>query len=242
MADIRTTTATISLEPIRLRVAPLIALNLTLALAMLAVGFPAIVSNALRLPSEVVIRAIRDGQPVSKADDDEAVDRLESAAAFSNAARADLAIALLAGKAPPSSAADRVLADHAARQLSRYLDAAPDDAFAWANLAQAEMRRGTAGAAALPFKMSIEFSPQSEASILWRCDFGIDIYAALDDEGKALVAKEFQTAMDPSLDSSISEQVVQIVQRKNAITLARALLANNADASRKFESLLAAKR
>jgi len=66
MADIRTTTATISLEPIRLRVAPLIALNLTLALAMLCGRLSAIVSNALRLPSEVVIRAIRDGQPVSK--------------------------------------------------------------------------------------------------------------------------------------------------------------------------------
>ncbi len=222
----------------RLRATPLAALNLLLAATMAAVGFQGIATSLLRLPSEVTIKAIRDGEPVEKADDQEAVDRLESASGLSNAARADLALALLAGGEPPDSAADRVRADHAVRQLRSYLSAAPDDAFAWANLAMAEKRRGTLGAAVTPYKMSIELAPASATNVIWRCDFGTDIYSALDSDGKEMLARQFQMAMDPVLDSSISENLVRLLKKKNALSPARMLLASDQEASRKFEKLV----
>ena len=224
----------------RLRVTPLAALNLLLAAAMAAVGFQGAASSLLRLPSEVTIRAIRDGEPVEKADDQEAVDRLQSASALSNAARADLALALLAGGEAPNSAADRVLGDHAVRQLRIYLSAAPDDSFAWANLAMAEKRRGTLGAAIAPFKMSIELAPVSATNLIWRCDFGTDIYAALYSDGKEMLARQFLMAMDPALDSSISENLVRLLKKKNTLSPARMLLAREQEASAKFEKLVSA--
>ncbi len=237
-AVIRTITAITNLDSMRLRVTLLAALNLLLAAAMAAVGFQGTAASFLRLPSEATIQAIRDGEPVDKADDEEAVDRLRSASALSNASRADLALALLAGGEPPDSAADKILGDHAVRQLLTYLSAAPDDPFAWANLAMAEKRRGTLGATVTPFKMSIELAPTSATDLIWRCDFGTDIYPALDDEGKEMLARQFLMAMDPTLDPSVPENLVRLLKKKNNLSPARTLLARDQEASRKFEKLV----
>jgi hypothetical protein len=222
----------------RSRVAPLAALNLLIATAMVAVGLRAILSDAIRLPSEVAIKALELGQPVNRSAVDEAAARLESAAALSNAARSDLALAMLAQGA---SISDRVAGDHAARQLRVYLASAPDDSLAWSNLALAEMRKGTLGTAVTAYKMSIELAPASAANLEWRCGFGIDIYAALDDEGKAMLTRQLVMIMDPSLNSSVGEHFVQRLKQNGGLELARALIASDPDASRKFESLIASK-
>jgi hypothetical protein len=218
----------------RLGVAPLATLNLILMTAMVAVGLPNIVSTAIRLPSEVTIKALELGQPVDKNAVDQAAARLRSAANWSNAARADLALAMLA-QGPTLT--DRVAGDHAARQLRLYLASAPDDSLAWANLALAETRRGIPAAGAAAYKMSIELAPASVTNLISRCDFGIDIYAALDDDGKKTLARQCQMAMDPSLDGSISYNLMEMLKRKKALALAKVLMAGDPEASRKFEGM-----
>lgn len=222
-----------------LKIAPLAALNLLIATAMVAVGLPGILSTGIRLPSEVTIKALELGQPVDRSAVDEAATRLESAATLSNAARSDLALAMLAQGA---SVTDRVAGDHAARQLRVYLASAPDDSLAWSNLALAEMRKGTLGAAVTAYKMSIELAPASAANLEWRCSFGIDIYSALDDEGKAMLTRQLVMIMDSSLDSSAAEHFIQLLKQNGGLELARALIASDPDASRKFESLIASKQ
>ena len=221
----------------RVKLSPLAALNILLMLAMIIVGLPSILANAIRLPSEATIRALELGQPVDKDAVDAAAVRLESAAATSNAARFDLALAMLA---QGGSVTDRVAGDHAARQLRTYLASAPDDSLAWSDLALAELRRGTAGAAASAYMMSIELAPASAENLGWRCGFGIDIYAALDADGKAALARQCQLAVDPSLGWAISHNFILLLKQKGAVELAKALIAADPDASRRFESLIAA--
>ncbi len=202
---------------------------------MIAVGFRGIVATAIRLPSEITISALEQGQPIAKEAVDSAAERLESAAAFSNAARADLALAMLA-QGP--SVGDRIAGDHAARQLRLYLASAPDDPLAWANLALAELRAGTSGAAVTAYKMSIELAPASVSGLVARCGFGLDNFAMLDDEAKATLAHQVQMTMDPTLSWDISHNFVALVRQKKAESLAKALMAGDSEASRRFEDLI----
>ena len=218
----------------RPRLAPRAALNLILLVAMLAVGLPGIVASAIRLPSEVAIRALELGVPVDRTTLDETASRLAAASAWSNAARVDLALAMLA-QGP--WVGDRVAGDHAARQLRLYLASAPDDPLAWSNLALAEFRRGIPAAAVPAYKMGIELAPESQTYFVSRCGFGIDLYSALDDEGKVMLAHQCQMAMDPSLDGEVSRNLVEMAKRKTALPLARLLMAGNPQASRKFEAM-----
>jgi tetratricopeptide (TPR) repeat protein len=220
----------------RVRYAPLAALNLFLGAALAAVGFSGLVASAIRLPSEVVISGLEQGQPTEQASVDAAAGRLERAAAFSNRARSDLALAMLAQGV---SVGDRIAGDHAARQLRLYLAGAPDDAVAWANLALAELRAGTTGAAVTAYKMSIELAPASVADLIPRCAFGIDIYALLDDEGKETLARQVQTTMNPALGWDVSHDFIAMVRDKKAVVLVKALMAGDPDAAQRFDSLIA---
>jgi hypothetical protein len=221
------------------RVAPLAAFNLVLVALLLAVGLPGLFADAVRLPSEVTIHELQMGQPVAQAADEGAIGRLDWAAMTSNAAHADLALAMLAGAADPDSTEYRVAGDHAARQLRFYLAAAPGNSRAWANLALAEMRRGTGGAAAIPFKMSVELAPSSAVDLVWRCGFGLDLYPLLDDDGKAILARQFRLAMDDGLDTAISEQVARTVWEHSAIPLVWGFVADDPATARRFTSMLA---
>jgi hypothetical protein len=221
------------------RVAPLAAFNLILVALILAVGLPGMFADAVRLPSEVTIHELRIGQPVAEGADEMAMGRLGWAAITSNSARADLALAMLADATDPETTEYRAAGDHAARQLRAYLAAAPDDSRAWANLALAEMRRGTGGAAVVPFKMSVELAPESAVDLVWRCGFGLDLYPLLDDDGKAMVARQFRLAMDDGLDTSISEQVARTVWEHNAIPLVWSFVAFDPATAQRFTGMLA---
>jgi len=223
----------------RLRVAPLVALNLVFVALILAAGLPGLFADAVRLPSEITIHELQTGQAVAPQDDEAAIGRLRLAAATSNAARADLALATLASATDPTTSEYRVAGDHAARQLRAYLAAAPGDARAWANLALAEMRRGTSGAAVVPFKMSIELAPYSAVDLTWRCGFGLDLYPALDDDGKAMLARQFRLAMDDQPDTTISEKVARSVWEHNAIPLVWGFVADDPATAQRFTSMLA---
>ena len=120
-----------------------VALNLVFIAVILAVGMPGLFADAVRLPSEITIHELQTGQPVAPDNDEAAMGRLKLATATSNAARADLALAMLASATDPGTAEYRAAGDHASRQLRAYLAASPGDARAWANLALAEMRRHT---------------------------------------------------------------------------------------------------
>jgi hypothetical protein len=222
----------------RFRPSPLAALNLSLIVLILAVGLPGLFADVTRLPSEITIHELQTGQPVAADDDEAAMGRLKLAAATSNLAHADLALAMLASATDPATTDYRVAGDHASREIRTYLAAAPDDARAWANLALAEMRRGTGGAAVVPFKMSVELAPSSAVDLAWRCGFGLDLYPALDDDGKAMLARQFRLAMDDELDTSISEQVAREVWEHNAIPLVWGFVAGDPAAARRFTSML----
>jgi hypothetical protein len=217
-------------------------LNLLLIALILAVGLPGLFADAVRLPSEVTIRELEAGHPVTPADNERAMDRLRWADVTSNAARADLALAMLAGAPDVATEQYRVAGDHASRELRFYLAAAPDDARAWADLALAEMRRGTGGAAVVAFKMAIELAPASAVDLVWRCGFGLELYSALDDDGKAVLARQFQLAMDDSLEGSIPEQVVRLTVQHDAVVLVKSFLAEDSAATQRFESLVARKQ
>ncbi len=223
----------------RFRLAPLAALNLLLVALILAVGLPGMFADAVRLPSEVTIHELQMGQLVAQAADESAIARLGWAAAMSNAAHADLALAMLADATDPDSIDYRVAGDHAARELRTYLAAAPDDSRAWANLALAEMRRGTGGAAAVPFKMSVELAPSSAVDLVWRCGFGLDLYPALDDDGKAMLARQFRMAMEDQPDTTISEKVAHTAWEHSAIPLVWGFVADDPATAQRFTSMLA---
>jgi len=223
----------------RFRLSPLAALNLALVVLILAVGLPGLFADAVRLPSEITIRELQTGQPVAQDNDEAAMGRLRLASATSNAARADLALAMLASATDPGTSEYRAAGDHASRQLRAYLAASPGDARAWANLALAEMRRGTGGAAVVPFKMAVELAPYSAVDLAWRCGFGLDLYSALDDDGKAMLARQFRLAMDDELDTSISETVAREVWEHNAIPLVWSFVADDPAAAQRFTSMLA---
>jgi len=223
----------------RLRVAPLVAVNLVIVALILAAGLPGLFADAVRLPSEITIHELQTAQPVAEDDDARAAARLQLASATSNAARADLALAMLASATDPATSEYRVAGDHAARELRTYLAAAPGDARAWANLALAEMRRGTSGAAVIPFKMSIELAPYSAVDLAWRCGFGLDLYSALDDDGKVMLARQFRMAMDDQPDTTISEKVARTVWEHSAIPLVWGFVADDPATSQRFTSMLA---
>jgi hypothetical protein len=224
-----------------MRYSPLAVFNILLVALILAVGLPGIFADAVRLPSEVTIHELQSGQPVAQAADETAMRRLGWAAMTSNVAHVDLALAMLADATDPVSTEYRVAGDHAARQLRTYLAAAPGDSRAWANLALAEMRRDTRGAAVIPFKMSVELAPTSAVDLVWRCGFGIDLYPALDDDGRAMLARQFRLAMDDGLDGSIPEQVVRLTLGKRALPLVWGFIADDPVARARLESLLARK-
>ncbi|HEX4508319.1 MAG TPA: hypothetical protein VH722_21505 [Alphaproteobacteria bacterium] len=223
----------------RFRPSPLVALNLLFIVLILAIGLPCLFADAVRLPSEITIREIETAQPVSADRDEAAMGRLRLASVASNAARADLALAMLAGATDPDTAEYRTAGDHASRKLRAYLAASPGDARAWANLALAERRRGTSGAAVAPFKMSIELAPYSAVDLAWRCGFGLDLYSALDEDGKAMLARQFRLAMDDALDTAISEAVARAVWAHNAIPLVWGFVADDPAAAQRFTSMLA---
>ena len=223
----------------RVRLSPLATVNLALVVLILAVGLPGLFSDAVRLPSEITIRELQTGRPVAEDNDETAMGRLTLAATASNAARADLALAMLASATDPDTAEYRAAGDHASRQLRAYLAASPDDARAWANLALAERRRGTGGAAVAPFKMSIELAPYSAVDLTWRCGFGLDLYPALDDDGKAMLARQFRLAMDDQPDTTISEKVARSVWEHNAIPLVWGFVADDPATAQRFTSMLA---
>src|ERR1700759_2905432 len=98
-----------------LRPSPLAALNLSLVVLILAVGLPGLFADAVRLPSEVTIHELRTAQPVQADRDEAAIGSLNLASVTSNAARADLALAMLAAATDPDTAEYRVAGDHASR-------------------------------------------------------------------------------------------------------------------------------
>ncbi len=223
----------------RLRLGRLATLNLVFAVLVVAAGLPGLFADAVRLPSEITIHELKTAQPVAEADDRAAIARLSLAAVTSNAARADLALATLASATDPTTPDYRVAGDHASRELRTYLAAAPGDARAWANLALAEMRRGTSGAAVIPFKMSVELAPYSAVDLAWRCGFGLDLYSALDDDGKAMLARQFRMAMDDQPDTTISETVARTVWEHRAIPLVWGFVADDPATAQRFTSMLA---
>lgn len=214
-----------------MRLPALALVNLLLAGGMVAVGFPGILADFRRLPVEATVSAVQTGQPVDRSDIDAALPALESAAATSPAARGDLATLLMAG-AVGEHAAERL--ERAAREFRAYLAEVPGDSRAWTMLAEIEQRQGGGLAAQEALKMSILTAPWMPGLVLVRCGLGIDLYPVLDQEARGLVAEEFRIAAQRK-----PSWLVDLVQRKHAILIARIMLVDSPEAMMRFESALA---
>jgi len=204
--------------------------NLLLAAAILAVGWPSLRAEFHRVPAEVTVSAVQSGAAIGEDELGEALPALEAATASSTAARQDLAFMLLAslGGASPEQRAER--AARAAQELRAYLAEVPGDARGWAALGQAELIAGQPVAARDALKLSILTSPWSPELVLWRCELGVDLYAALDTEARELLQEQFQTAAERS-----PRALAQRMQQKNAVVLARVMLAQSPEALLRFE-------
>ena len=128
----------------RLSASAFVSANLLLAVAIVAIGGPHVVSTFRRLPVEAKVGVIERGIPVNQADLKGVLEPLEEATTTSTAARADLALALLAGATDKSgqSIAMPIRAGRAAGELRAYLTEVPGDSTRWAGLASAELLQG----------------------------------------------------------------------------------------------------
>jgi len=225
-----------------MRVSRLAASNLVLAVAMVAVGLPGIITAVRRVPAEIVIETMRSGQHVSQPDMDAALATLETVAPLSPAARRDMALGLLARDSAASSLNDTVRADHAARELRTYLSSVPDDWRAWADLAIAEVRRSNAFAAVEPFKMSIELAPAPAEDLGWRCGLGFTLLPLLDDEGREMLIRQVEMAMSDTIRRDTQADFVRYVEGKGLSNLVRGALEQDPVARQKFEHLIVALR
>lgn len=197
--------------------------NLLLAAGLVAVGASSVPGSFLRLPSHATVATLERGRAVDRADLDRARQDLEAAVAASNGARADLAFVLLAGGAGEAEA------ERVAGEFRIYLAEVPGDARVWAGLAQAELLRGRRAEAVRALKASILTGPSSSNLVLWRCGVGIDLYDALDEEGRRLVAGQMRMAVERSVD-----RLVPLVRQKNAALIALALLSGSPEAAQTF--------
>lgn len=208
--------------------------HLLLAVFILAAGWPGILAAAYRLPIEADLSAIEAGHAVDQTDVEKMLGPLESASGTSPSARADLAFALLADSNGASGAPDQKRVARAAAELEAYLARTPGDSLRWATLANAELLQRRRPEAMSALKMSILTAPWSSTSlVLWRCGVGIDLYPSLDDEGRRLLEGQFRVAAERSADS-----LVQLARRRNAVEIARSLLASSPEAAQAFETRL----
>jgi tetratricopeptide (TPR) repeat protein len=205
-------------------------LNLALAAGILVVGFPSMTAALRRLPSELVIEEIEAGQRAENADFDAALSRLESAEASSPAAHLDVALLLLA-RPDALGAAGANPAERAAEELRRYLAEVPGDAQGWTALAGAELQRGRRDSALAALKMSMLIAPYASGLALWRCGLGLDLYGALDEDGRRLLERQFSIAAE-----NRPELLVRLVRQRKALLLARVLLVQDPGAMAKFEA------
>jgi hypothetical protein len=231
-ADIRITTDNFVLMSVmQLRNSKLAACNLIMAVAIAVVGFPGAIATFQRLPAAAAVNALRSGQPVGTVDREKCIAVLARSSHMSNASRDDLAIALLAPAAGKSFDVAATDARRAAALLQRYLSSAPADSIAWSNLALARLRSGAVDASVAPFKMAMLMASSSGA-LLWRCGFGLAVFPRLDDEGREMLARQFDHAM-----KKFPREFVELVrQRKDNLSIVRQSLAKYPETLGDFES------
>jgi hypothetical protein len=215
-----------------MRGSPALALaNFLFAGAIIALGWRSLLADFRRLPVEATVGALQRGEAVEASDIDHAVAVLGRAAATSPAARHDLATALLADAEGPE-ASPRFA--RAVSEFRSYLAEVPGDSRAWAELAAAELREGAQPEALQALKMSILTAPWMPGLVMSRCAMGIELYPALDAEGRRLLEEEFRVAAERS-----PLRLAQLARQQRAILIARVMLIGSPEAMAKFESALA---
>ncbi|HVM77670.1 MAG TPA: hypothetical protein VMU06_01535 [Stellaceae bacterium] len=217
-----------------LRVSRLALIELSLSVAVIALGAPIAVSAFHKSAFDE-----RLGPATERRVTPEGAARLLREAAWSDSERIDLAFALLSaadGASIPES--DRAaLISRAAEEFRAYVSRVPGDGAAWAGLASAELARGDGRRAAAALEASILATPWSPSLVTWRCGLGIDLFHRLDEEGRELMKGQFRLEAQRSVSS-----LVRIVTARGAARIARILLASSPDELLRFEAELAKSR
>jgi len=221
-----------------LRISGLPLAELALAAGIVALGIP-IASGAFhRLHFDDLLKstvaAVDRGGPAETL-----VAGLSNAAPQTQAERKDLALALLTLADVPSISEPtrQMLLARARDQLRDYVSAVPGDGAAWASLAAAEFARGEAERAQRALKTSILVTPWSPSLVAWRCGLGIDLFAALDGEGRELMKGQFRL----QAVRAVTALVDTAIQRRG-VRIARILLTSSPDQLIAFETELAKRR
>ena len=182
----------------RIRLSGLALANLSLAALILCAGLPGALAAWRRLPVEPLIGALDAGARLPWRSVAAALPALDAAAATSPAAAGESGFARLGILADPEFPPARRpgMARRAAVAFRAALAGVPGDARGWAGLAEAELLAGDPAAAAGALRMSILTAPRNLALILWRCDFGLALYAAFDAETRDLFAGQIRAAAE----------------------------------------------
>ncbi len=217
------------------RISGLALMELGLAGAIFVLGLPMTIDAFHELALDARLNAtqnrIGDGR--------ESVVRLEDEVARTASEQKSLAFALLGRADDPtlSEAQSMGLIRRAETAFRDYVGRVPGDGAAWAGLASAELAKGDAGRAAEALRVSILAAPWSPSLVAWRCGLGIDLFRKLDDEGRELMKGQFRLQAQRSVAA-----LVKTVTARNAVRIARILLATSPDELIAFEAELGKRR
>jgi len=216
----------------------LVAAELLVAVGILAIGVPLTFDALETLELHKRLIGVMDVEARGSAPA-ESVVRLEREVPRTEGVQKDLAFTLLALADNPVRAEPEkhALIDSAVGHFRSYVAKVPGDGAAWAGLAAAELADGHTDRAAAALKASILATPWSPSLVTWRCSLGIALFGKLDDEGRELMQGQFRL----QVNRSVAELVNMVVDR-NAVRLARILLAPSPDELIVFESELARRR
>jgi hypothetical protein len=217
-----------------LRFSGLAWLELALAGAIFAVGIPATIAAIHELSFTERLGGAGTGASPGTSQG-ELTQQLDLETPVTSQERLQLAFALLsrADDAASSDQARAARTDRSVQLFRAYLAEVPADGRAWAGLASAEIRHGEPKLGAAALRMSILTAPWSSSLVQWRCGMAIDLFRALDDEGRELLKGQFRVAARRAV-----AELVKTVRARNGTRIARIFLASSPDELIKFEAEL----
>lgn len=218
-----------------------VVLPLALGLLLLTLALPRLVAAIAELPARPVLEALRLGQPQSLPRLQAAAGALGAALEHGDEARLwnGLAVlrqqqALLAGLGEGPGAA---LLQDAATAAARALVLAPGDGYAWARLAEAQLRLRGPGEAVAAFARALALSPNDLGRLWQQLDLGLALWPSLPAEQRLALPGLLREAARRN-----PHQLSWLAARRHALGPVREALAADAELLARFDAAYRSRR